>query len=272
MSADASVVNHPRPFIREAGAGPEVICLHSNASTSSQWRGLMDLMSPSFHVIAVDSYGSGKTADWPSDRVIALADEVALVEPLLIEAKTPAVLVGHSYGAAVALLAALAHPARVRALALYEPTLFSLVDADGAPPNDADGIRQAVATASSALDRGDADAAAQAFIDYWMGAGSWAATPEPRKPAIAASVKNVRRWAHALTTEPTPLSAFARLDIPVLYMLGERSTASAHGVARVLLPALRGAQLVRFAKLGHMGPITHPEVVNAAIQRFIEQI
>ena len=45
------------------------------------------------------------------------------------------ILVGHSYGAAVALIAALACPERVRALVLYEPTLFSLVDADAPPPN-----------------------------------------------------------------------------------------------------------------------------------------
>ncbi len=30
------------PFFREAGTGPGVVCLHSNASTSGQWRGLMD--------------------------------------------------------------------------------------------------------------------------------------------------------------------------------------------------------------------------------------
>ena len=28
------------PFFREAGAGPGVVCLHANASTSGQWRGL----------------------------------------------------------------------------------------------------------------------------------------------------------------------------------------------------------------------------------------
>ncbi|MGQ0764186.1 MAG: alpha/beta fold hydrolase [Gemmatimonadota bacterium] len=39
-------------------------------------------------------------------------------------------LVGHSYGGAVALLAALKYRSRVRSLALYEPTLFALVDAD----------------------------------------------------------------------------------------------------------------------------------------------
>ena len=33
------------PFFREAGAGPGVVCLHSNASNSNQWRSLMDTLA-----------------------------------------------------------------------------------------------------------------------------------------------------------------------------------------------------------------------------------
>jgi len=171
----------------------------------------------------------------------------------------------------VALIAALANPGRVRAMALYEPTLFSLLDAEKPAPNEAEGIRNAVADASIALDAANQDAAAERFIDYWMGTGTWKQTPEQRKPPIAASVTNVRRWAHALFTEPTPLKAFGSLDVPVLYMLGKRSTASAHGVARLLASALPRVELVEFEDLGHMGPVTHPDPVNEVIRQFLER-
>ena len=36
----------PDVFFREAGRGPGVVCLHSNASSSSQWRALMDGLAP----------------------------------------------------------------------------------------------------------------------------------------------------------------------------------------------------------------------------------
>jgi pimeloyl-ACP methyl ester carboxylesterase len=259
------------PFIREAGGGPGVVCLHSNASSSSQWRGLTDLLAPGFRVFAVDSYGSGKSPEWPSDRVITLRDEAALIEPVLARAGAPLALVGHSYGAAVALIAALANPGRVRALALYEPTLFALLDAEKPAPNEADGIRNAVAAASIELDAGNRDAAAERFIDYWMGTGAWKQMPEQRKPPIAASVVNVRRWAHALFREPTPLEVYRSMDIPVLYMVGKRSTASARGVARLLTAALPRVEVVEFEKLGHMGPVTHPDPVNEAIKEFLER-
>jgi pimeloyl-ACP methyl ester carboxylesterase len=259
----------PEPFYREAGTGPGVVCIHSNASTSGQWRELLEQLAPRYRVLAPDSYGSGKTPDWQSPDAITLAEEVELLEPVLARAGEPLALVGHSYGAAVALKAALAHPGRIRALALYEPTLFALIEQQGPAPNDADGIRNAVAAAAAALDAGDRNAAAGHFIDYWMGPGSWQRTPEARKPAIAASTINVRRWAHALINEATPLAAFRELDIPVLYMVGARSTASAHGVARLLAPALPRAETLSFDALGHMGPITHAAQVNAAIAQFL---
>jgi pimeloyl-ACP methyl ester carboxylesterase len=261
----------PEPYFRETGSGPGVVCLHANAGTSGQWRGLTELLAPTFHVFAVDSYDAGKSPSWPSDRVIELRDEVALIEPVLERAGSPLTLVGHSYGGAVALIAALMNPKRVRALVLYEPTLFSLINADRPAPNDADGIRSGVTDVAAAVDARNLDAAAERFIDYWMWPGAWRATPAERKPAIAASVTNIRRWGYALFNEPTPLEAFRRLDIPVLYMTGKRSTASALGVARLLAPALPRVEFVEFDDLGHMGPVTHPDKVNQCIKGYLER-
>lgn len=256
------------PFVREVGNGPGVVCLHCNASSSSQWRELMESLAPRFRVLAPDLYGSGKSADWPSDRTICLKDEVAFIEPVLT-GDDPFSIVGHSHGAAVGLMLALAYPQRVRALALYEPTLFSLLDAESPPPNAADGIRHAVQASGRALDQGRADEAAKHFIDYWMGPTSWENTPESRRAPIAASIVNVRRWGHALFAEPTALDVFRTLDIPVLFMVGKRSTPSALGVARLLTHALPRVQVREFERLGHMGPVTHPIQVNEAVAAFL---
>jgi pimeloyl-ACP methyl ester carboxylesterase len=257
------------PFFREAGAGPGVVCVHSNASSSSQWRALMDRLSPRFHVLAADAYGAGKSPPWPTDRTVTLHDEVALLEPVLARAGDPLSLVGHSYGGAVALLAALRQPQRIRRLVLYEPTLFGLLDAESPAPNEADGIRGAVASAVRELAAGRRGGAAERFIDYWMGGGTWARMPEPRRGPIEASVVNVQGWATALFGEPTPLSAFGAVELPVLLLVGKESPASSRGVARLLARALPNLQRVELDGLGHMGPITHPEIVNAAIEVFL---
>jgi len=257
------------PYWREAGSGPAIVCLHSNASMSGQWRALMTRLADRYRLLAPDSYGSGRSPEWPSDSTITLQDEVDLIEPVLRRAGDSVVLVGHSYGAAIALRAAIRCPARLRALIVYEPTLFSLIEAEGPAPNDADGIRDAVAAAAAALQAGDRYEAARCFIDYWIGPGSWAETPDERKTVIANSVVNVRRWAHALFTEPTSIAEFGQLRVPVLYLTGGRSTRSAHGVARRLIKVLPNVTVVELADLGHMGPITDPDPVNRAIEDFM---
>src|SRR5262245_43621213 len=191
------------PYFREAGSGPGIVCLHANASSSSQWRALMERLAPRFRVLAADSYGAGRSP-WPAGRTVALRDEAAFLEPVFARAGEPFALVAHSYGAAVALVAAMAQPRRVRALALYEPTLFSVLDQERAPPNDADGIRAVAADCVASLAAGNPSGAAERFIDYWMGAGSWAAMPVTRRAPIEDSIANVQSWARALMTEPTP--------------------------------------------------------------------
>lgn len=260
----------PPPFFRDAGTGPGVVCLHSNASSSSQWRGLMERLSPNFRVLAPDSYGAGKSPAWPNQRPLRLHDEVDLLEPVFALAGEPFVLVGHSYGAAAALVAALAQPQRVSALVLYEPTVFALLDAEAPPPNQADGIRAAVRQAGAALDANDPAGAAEVFIDFWMGAGAWARMPEARQGPIAAQIVNVRDWAGALFGQTTPLKVYAGLPMPVLYLTGKDSPDSSLGVARLLTRTLPHVEHIEFDGLGHMGPITHPERVNDTIARFLE--
>ncbi|WP_048439233.1 alpha/beta fold hydrolase [Caenimonas sp. SL110] len=262
-------MTQPAPFHRSAGHGRRVVCFHSNASHAGQWRALTDRLSSRFEVVAVDSYGAGKSPEFTSPGPLQLADEVNLVAPLLESDAGQVFLVGHSYGAAVALKAALMHPHRVAGLALYEPTVFSLVLASGEPAR-VNGIRDAVAGAEAALVQGNTDAASRAFIDFWMGDGAWAQTPVERKPAIERSIRHVGRWGHTLTTEPASLQdCAASITMPVLYMTGDASPDSSLAVADLLVPALPHARHLRFPALGHMGPITHPEEVNAAIEEFL---
>jgi pimeloyl-ACP methyl ester carboxylesterase len=75
-----------------------------------------------------------------------------------------------------------------------------------------------------------------------------------------------------LVHRTTPLKAFRSLDVPVLYMVGKRSTPSARGAAGLLVSALPRVELVEFENLGHTGPVTHPDLVNEAIGQFLERV
>jgi pimeloyl-ACP methyl ester carboxylesterase len=262
----------PLPFVREFGAGgPCVVCLHSNASSSSQWRALGESLAARYRVVAVDGYGAGKSPEWAGSGPFRLSDEVALIEPLLRQASAPVHLVGHSYGGAVALKAATLLPGLVRSVVAYEPTLFSLVSDGDAASSPASGIWNAATDAADAVNAGRADAAAERFIDFWMGPGSWAAMPPARQAPIAQSVRHVRRWRDALTQDEAPLSAFAALRMPVLLLSGDRSPDASLSVIRVLAKTLPDAVVETIPGLGHMGPVTDPEPVNARIAEFLDQ-
>jgi pimeloyl-ACP methyl ester carboxylesterase len=248
-----------------------VVCIHCNASSSAQWRPLMDQLAPRHLVLAPDTHGAGRGPAWPVDRPLSLSDEVDLLEPIFQRAGAPFALVGHSYGGAVALLAALRRPDRVSALVLYEPTLFALIEATAAQPNAADGIRDSVARAAAALAAGDRSAAAEMFIDYWMGEGAYFAKPEAQRIAIEDAIVHVQGWFHALLKEPIPLVAFRVLKMPVLLMQGSETTDSARAVAALLARTLPQVTALGLAGLGHMGPITHPAIVNLAIDDFLLQ-
>ena len=270
MSALSSVTEPGPAFVREAGEGTPVVCLHSSAASSAQWRPLMDALADRYRVLAVDLYGSGKSPVWPDARPLALADEVAHIDAVIAGAGAPVHLVGHSYGAAVAMAAAVTDPARIESMVLFEPVLFALLMADD-PTQPA--AREIVAVRDdtvAALDRGDARAAAARFIDYWMGAGAWAGMPEPRRESLARAIVAVRGQFHAAFSDPTPLSALAALDIPVLCITGSASPAAARAVTRLLAARLPRATTAEIGDVGHMAPITHPDRVNALIARYLD--
>ena len=260
-----------RAFFREAGGGPSVVCLHASASNSRQWLPLTEHLAPRYHVLAPDFHGSGQSPAWRAERPLSLRDELELLEPVFARASGPVTLVGHSYGAAVALIAALEHPERVHALALYEPTLFSLVDAESPSPNDLDGFRDTLADTAALYDSGDAAAAGRRFVDYWSGEGAWDRMPEARQGQVAATMSNIRGWGHACLEEPTPLSVFSWLGAPVLLMTGRDSPASSRAVSRLLTQALPRVHAVKLEGMGHMGPVTHPEIFNGVVSRFLER-
>ena len=257
------------PSYREAGTGFPVICLHSSASGPGQWRALMARLVGRYRVLAPNRIGYGGNPAWRGDRPPRLADEVAALAPLLDGVGPSFALVGHSFGGAVALKAALLHPGRTRALVVYEPALFSPLVRQR--PRDA-ATAEIVALGDEttrAVAAGDVAGAAARFVDYWLGPGAWDATPDERRGAILGGVRQLPAEWQCSFGEPAILAELAALAVPTLYLTGAASPAPARTLATLLAPAIPQVELLELDGVGHMGPVTHPDRVNAAIERFL---
>jgi pimeloyl-ACP methyl ester carboxylesterase len=229
----------------------------------------MERLASRFRVIAVDLYGSGKTPAWPDRRAMDLDDEIALLDSVFDAAGDRFHLIGHSFGAAIALKTALSYHGRLQSLAVYEPVLFSVLIANEPQSAAAREILSVRDDTIRLVEEGDLNAAAERFVDYWLGGGAWAATPEARRPALAASMRTVQSEWHAVFNEPTPLHAFTAIDIPTLFLSGTNSPAAARAVARLVTAVLPRVRIEEIEGMGHIAPVIHPGQINPIIERFL---
>jgi pimeloyl-ACP methyl ester carboxylesterase len=152
-------------------------------------------------------------------------------------------------------------------MALYEPVLFAVL-LRAAPQSDA---AREITRVRDEMMAADPAAAAERFIDYWMGAGAWAATPETRRPALVQAVQSVRPEWHSAFDDPTPLAEFRVIDAPVLLMTGTASTRAARAVSNLIAETLPKSTVETLPGAGHMAPVTEPQRVNPLIERFLLQ-
>lgn len=101
------------------GSGPPLVLVHGSFCTHvTNWSLIKPLLRPRFEVYAVARRGRGET-DATHDHTVE--DEGQDIASLLDSFDQPVHLLGHSYGAQIALAAAVSVPHRVRKLILYEP-------------------------------------------------------------------------------------------------------------------------------------------------------
>ncbi len=247
---------------------PAVVMLHASASSSRQWQALAAALGERFRVHAIDLHGHGERSPWPGARPLALRDEAALAVPLVLRAGG-AHLVGHSYGAAVALKLAAMLPHHVQSVTVYEPVMFRwLVEANAEEARD---VLAVVDTLAWHLAFGSIHDAARAFVDFWSGEGAFDAAGASRRDAIASRIRTVAAHFRALLLEPLAMHEVARICIPTMVITGERTVRAMHRLAAMMRQAWPHARHRTIGSAGHMGPITHGEEVEEEVLAFLGQ-
>jgi magnesium chelatase accessory protein len=98
---------HLRWHVQRAGHGPTILLIHGTGASAHSWRDVFPILAKDADVIAVDLPGHGFTAR-PSSARLTLPAIAADLHALLQKLEAhPALIVGHSAGAAIALRMAL---------------------------------------------------------------------------------------------------------------------------------------------------------------------
>ena len=251
-----------------AGDGEPVVMLHASLSAKSQWTPLVERLAPRYTAIALDLVGYGDRPLPEHGRAHSIDDEVELVADsidLFAAPRARVHLVGHSFGGLVALRYASLRPERVASLVLYEPVAFRILRED----DPALAVVKCVAASATGLAAaGHLYEVAETVVDYWSGIGTYAAMPERTREAIArCSAKMPHDFAAAWAWHITD-DDLRTVTMPVLLLAGRRSPVVTRNVMARLGAKLLDARVASF-DCGHMGPVTDPDAINAAIAAFV---
>jgi pimeloyl-ACP methyl ester carboxylesterase len=248
------------------GQGPrEVLAVHCTLAHSGAWKGLARLMGAEATFHAFDMLSHGRSADWSPDMGDIQDVTVATAREMLDRRMD---ILGHSFGATVALRVAAERPDLVRSLTLIEPVFFAVAAAD-APELLADHDDKAQPF-SDAYRAGDTALAARLFNRMWSAGGpKWPDLPETTRAAMTRAIHVVPACHDALYNDSAGLlrpGVLDRINAPVCLLAGSDTHPVMHAINDGLARRLPKATAHIVQGTGHMLPISHPEQTAQFLQ------
>lgn len=247
---------------RITGTGPTLVFLHGFTQTGSSWNRVTGELSRDFTCVTIDLPGHGGSPDGRRS-LTETADDVARV---IDDVGSPAIVVGYSMGARVALHVALAHPSLVRALVLLSGTAGITDDAE----------RSARRTSDETLASHIEAIGTEAFLGEWLAQPMFASLPhdassiEERLANSPAGLADSLR--HAGTGTQSPLwSRLGEISVPTLVVTGDLDTKFT-ALGEQLTHGIAPATHERIAGAGHTLHLEKPDVFVATLRRWLDTV
>ncbi len=250
--------------VREEGPAnaPAVVLIHGYGSSLDTWRAVVPKLADRYRVVAVDLKGFGRSArpdgDYSPSAQAALM--LGLMDQLGLERTA---VVGHSWGASVALTMALVAPERVTRVAVYGGFVFE----EQIPPYfrwaQVDGLGELV-FAMSFRERPD-ERLARAFYDPDKLEERYVervVADLERPGTLAASLAAVRGMDFASLT-----ARLGEIRQPALLLWGREDRVSPPVNGERLVAALPYARLTVYPRCGHF---PHVEALEASTRALID--
>lgn len=277
--------------IQQGGRGDPIIFLHGFPESLRTWRHQMADLSRDYHVIAPDQRGFGASdkprgrkhyrTDKPVEDLFALADALGLDR---------FTLVGHDWGGAIAWIATLQKPERLKRLVIlnaphpyiFQKSLFtsraqrrasSYVRLFRIPGLErvamAIGLRKLATRTFARMAKRNAlpPEEIDAYVREWSQPGALAAMLNWYR---AAKVKVPPAWLPTLSPRWLKLP-FPKVTVPTLVVWGMKDTALLPMQIEGLDSHVEDLRLVTDPESGHFITWDNPELVNQAIRDFLAE-
>ena len=245
----------------------QALMIHCSLANQRAWYGIKEQLGDVATFTSFDLPGHGKSGDWKEH------DEFQTVSTAIAKdiVNGPSDLIGHSFGATVALRLALENPELVRSLTLIEPVYFATLRGTLA----FDDYKRVFAGFIRAMEAGNKEAATREFSRLWGDGTPWEEQSEKQRASSIKRIHLILAHSNAIMDDPAGVLAPGRLeqlDIPVLLIDGAMSPSVIDAIQKRLFARLPNAQRHTVADARHMLPITHPVEVSAEIKEFLADI
>lgn len=239
------------------GTGPPLVLVHGGFSDHhTNWEFVRPHFEPRFTIYAVARRGRGET---DATEGHSLEDEGHDVAAVIRAIGEPVFLLGHSYGAQVALAATAEVPDHVRKLVLYEPPRPSAFGSE------------AFAQLEELGRAGNWEGFAVTFFRDLLSVPVQEldeVRASPLWPPIVADAKASLGDLRALNRYDFRVERFRHLRLPVVLQIGTESPRHLF-VTDALAAALTDVRIQELAGQAHEGMTTAPEMYAEAVTRFL---
>ncbi len=247
--------------LRRQGRGADVVMIHCALAHSGAFAPLMGHLAKDFSMTGFDLPGHGQTGLIADVDIHDQACDIAL--ELLNRADQPCYLIGHSFGATVALRLAVEHPELISGIFLYEPVYFALLS-EANQQAYAQEAQDSAPFVKAAMAQ-DWRAAAQAFLARWNGE-DFNNLPEMQQAYLLKTIPLIMAGeASIISPQKTIFEGLRNVTVPVLLMAGGRSPGVVHHIIKVIASQIPHALCKVIPDAAHLGPISHSEAVAKLI-------
>jgi sigma-B regulation protein RsbQ len=257
-----------RHNVRVIGHGkPPLLLCNGFGCHQGIWHYLIPALAVQHQVILFDYLGSGasdRTAYDPQQYTTMAAyaqDVVAICQALDLREAT---IVGHSVGATIAMLTAIAAPQHFASVVLLAPSPYYLNEADYYGGFEREDMLAVLATMEQ-----DYQGWTTAFADLLLGPTNASSLGEELARAFCETDSTIAKQFARVAFLSDNRGDVARLSLPTLVVQCTEDVAGPPEVGAYLLRHLPHAQLVTLATTGHCPHLSAPLETLAAIQTFV---